>query len=100
MAPSKTFFEQIPVETVKRIAKEFPEERPIGGTGDNAEMPDEVTSEVTSPHESWREVAQKVQHEGDSKRMTELVRQLIAMLDEEQLCKRLPRMRDAGNRSA
>jgi hypothetical protein len=94
MAASKTFFEQIPIETVKRIAKEFPENA-IGSDGGNTEMPDEVRS----PRESWREVAQKVQHERDPKRMIALVEQLIATLDEEQLCKHLPRKRDAGNRS-
>jgi hypothetical protein len=94
MAASKTFFEQIPIETVKRIAKEFPEENTIGSDGGNTEMPDEVRS----PRESWREVAQKVQHERDPKRMIGLVEQLLAALDEEQLCKRLPHKRDAGNR--
>jgi hypothetical protein len=91
MVASKTFFEQIPTETVKRIATEFPE-KSIDG---NTEMPDEVRS----PHESWREVAQKVQQERDPQRTLELVEQLIATLDQEQLCKRLPRERAAGNRS-
>jgi len=95
MAASKTFFEQLPIETVKRIAKEFPEENAIGSDGENTEM----TEEVRSPRENWREVAQKVQDEHDPKRMTELIEQLIATLDQEQLCKRLPRKRNAGNRS-
>jgi hypothetical protein len=77
MAASNTFFEQIPIETVKRIAKKFPEEK-ANGDGEKTEMPDETRS----PRESWREVAQKVQHERDPKRMTELVEQLIAMLDQ------------------
>jgi len=50
MAASKTFFEQIPIETVKRIAKEFPEENAIGSDGGDTEMPDEVRS----PRERWR----------------------------------------------
>ena len=95
MAASKTFFEQIPIETVKRIAKEFPEENAIGSDGGNTEMLDEVRS----PRERWREVAQKVQHERDPKRMIELVEQLIAALDQERLDKRLPHKRDGGNRS-
>lgn len=95
MAASKTFFEQIPIETVKIIAKEFPEEDVIGSDGGNTEMP----GEVRSPRESWREVAQKVQDESDPNRVAELVEQLIATFDEEQLCKRLPRKRDAGNSS-
>ena len=95
MAASKTFFEQIPIEIVMRIATEFRGENAIGSDGGNTEMSDEGRS----PRESWREVAQKVQHERDPKRMTELIEQLIATLDQEQVCKRLPRKRDAGNRS-
>lgn len=83
MAASKTFFEQIPIETVKRIAKEFPEENAIGSDGGNTEMP----AQVRSPRESWHEVAQKLQRERDPKRMTELANQLVALLDQEQLCK-------------
>lgn len=79
MAASKTFFEQIPIETVKIIAKEFPEENRIGSDGGTTDMPDEVRS----PRETWREVAQKVQHERDPKAMTELVEQLISLLDQE-----------------
>ena len=95
MAVSKTFFEQIPIETVKRIAKEFPEENAVGSDGGNTEM----LGEVRSHREGWRELAQKVQHEPDPNRVSELVEQLIATLDQEQLCKRLARKRDAGNHS-
>jgi hypothetical protein len=95
MAASKTFFEQIPIETVKRIAIEFPAENVIRSDGGKTEMPDEVRS----PHQGWREVAQKVEQERNPKRVIELVDQLIAALDEEQLCKHLPRKRDAGNGS-
>jgi hypothetical protein len=59
MAMSNTFFEQIPIETVKRIAKEFPEENANGENGEKTEMPDEFMS----PRESWVEVAQEMQHE-------------------------------------
>lgn len=96
MAASKTFFEQIPIETVKRIAKEFPEEKAIASDAGNTEMPDEIRS----PRESWHELAQKVQHEQNPKRMIELTEQLIAAFDQEQLCKPLSRKRDAGNHSA
>ena len=95
MAASKTFYEQIPIETVKRIAKEFPEENAIGSDGENTEM----TEEVRSPRESWRELAQQVQNERDSKKMSVLVEQLIATLDQEEACKHLSHKRDAGNRS-
>jgi hypothetical protein len=85
MAASKTFLAQIPIETVKRIAKEFPEENAVGSDGENnAETP----GEVRSPRESWREVAEKVQDERDPKRMMGLVEELIATLDQEQLRKR------------
>jgi hypothetical protein len=92
MAESKTFFEQISVETVKTITQV---ENAIVRDGGDTEMPDEAKS----PRQNWRELAQKIQHERDSKRITELVGQLIAALDEEQLCKRLPRKREAGNSS-
>jgi len=95
MAASKTFFEQIPIETVKRVAKEFPVENAVGSDGGNTEM----LGEVRSHRDGWRELAQKVQHERDPNRVTELVEQLIAKLDQEQLSKRLPRKRDAGNLS-
>ena len=89
------FFEQIPVETVKRIAKEFSEENAIGSQGETTEMPDEGRS----PRESWRELAQQVQHEQDSRKMSELVEQLIATLDQEELCKHLSPKRDTQKRS-
>lgn len=95
MAASKTFFEQIPIETVKRIALEFPGENVSGSDSANTEMPDEVRS----AGESWREVAQRVQHERDPKRMTELVEQLIATLDEAYRRKAAPPEREPGNRS-
>ena len=91
MAASNTFFEQIPIETVKRIAKEFPEENAIGRNGENREMP----AEVSSPGESWRELAQKVQHERDPKRMNELVEQLIGALDQQDFASTYRRKRDA-----
>jgi hypothetical protein len=95
MAPSNTFFEQIPIETVKRIATEFPEKKPIGSDGHNIEVP----NEATSPGETWRQIAQKVVDEPDPGRVVELAVQLIARLDEERLCRRPPLTRDAGDRS-
>ena len=76
MEASKTFFEQIPIETVKRIAKEFPDKS-----------------------ESWRELAQKIQDEPDPNRVSELVEQLIVTLDQEELRKRRPPKRNAGTSS-
>jgi hypothetical protein len=94
MIGPKTFFEQIPVETVKLIAEEFPQKNPTGSDGGKSDKPDEVRS----PLESWRELAQKVQHERDPQRMLALVEQLLSALDQEQL-RKVPRMRDAGNSS-
>ena len=95
MQASKTHFEQIPVETVKKIAKELPDNNAIGN--DSAGV--EAREEITSPQERWREVAQEVQQEKDPKRMIGLVQQLIAELDEEQLRKRPPHTTDARNPS-
>jgi hypothetical protein len=92
MQESKTHFEKIPVETVKKIAQELPE--------NNDGVSGETQDETTSPLERWRDVAQKVQQEQDPNRMIELVQQLIATFDEEQLRKRLrPRTGDARNQS-
>jgi hypothetical protein len=73
MRASKTHFEQIPVETVKKIAKELPE----------SVAPDEISP----PHEGWRELAKQAVQEPDPKRMTELVTQLLAEFEEANLRK-------------
>jgi hypothetical protein len=41
----------------------------------------------TSPHEDWRQLAQRVAVEDDPSKMDELVQQLIAKIDEERLPK-------------
>ena len=86
MRPAKTHFEQIPVDTVMKIAKKLPEaENDLGGY-DSANG--ETRDEVSSPHqEAWRAVAQQIQHEQDSTRMGELVQKLLTELDEQQLRK-------------
>lgn len=84
MRAAKTNFEQVPVETVKKVAIEFP---PANGVG-NDNVIDETQDEITSPPERWREVAQQVQQEQDPTRMTELVQQLIAAFDAEETRKR------------
>ena len=74
MQMSKTHFEQIPVETVKKIAKELPETgvvQPLDG--------------IPPPQEHWRELAKQVQEEQDPKRFTELVTELIVAFDERNL---------------
>ena len=71
MRASKTHFEQIPVETVKKIAKELPETSGV-----------QLLDEVRPPQEPWRELAKQVQEEQDPKRMSELVTQLLVAFDE------------------
>jgi hypothetical protein len=75
---SKTYFQQIPVETVKKIITEVPANNAVGN-----ESVSETQDQVTAPLGDWREVARKVQQEQDPKRMIGLVQQLIASLDKE-----------------
>ena len=67
----KTHFEQIPVETVKKIAKELPETSVV-----------QPSDQTMLPQEPWRELAKQVQGEHDPTRMTELVTQLLVAFDE------------------
>ncbi|MGA2376798.1 MAG: hypothetical protein ABSF72_14855 [Candidatus Sulfotelmatobacter sp.] len=76
MRGSKTRFEQIPVETVRKIAKEF------GKTGATQPL-----AGITLSQERWRRVAEQVQQEQDPKRLTELVEQLLAEFDGKGICK-------------
>lgn len=90
MREPKMHFERIPVETVKKIAKQVPED---DVTPDDAASA-EAQGEDGSPQERWREVAQKVKQEKDPTKMIGLVQELIANFDDEQLHKRLPRNQD------
>jgi hypothetical protein len=76
MRASKTHFEQIPVETVKKIAKEFREISAV-----------QALDQMTPPQERWRQVAERVQQEQDPRRLTELVEQLLEEFDETDLRK-------------
>jgi hypothetical protein len=71
MRMPKTHFEQIPVETVKKIAKELPESSTVPRL-----------DEITPPQEHWQELAKQVQAEQDPNRLTELVTQLLVAFDE------------------
>lgn len=82
MRAAKTYFEQIPVETVKKIATELPPSNGVGNDGVS-----DAQDEIASPPKRWREVAQQVQQEQDPAKMVELVEQLIAKFDEEELRK-------------
>lgn len=95
MYESKTHFEQIPVETVKKIAKELPEDEGI----ENDVVNDETQDEVASPEERWREVAHKVQQEEDPQKMLGLFQQLVDTFDDEQSRKMRPRTRAPSNQS-
>lgn len=81
MDGSRTYFEQIPIEAVKRIAQEFFEKDAVGRTGENFE----TRAEVRPGSERWREIALKVQQEHDPQRVIELTEQLVSALDEERL---------------
>jgi DNA-directed RNA polymerase subunit F len=81
MTASKTHFEQIPVGTVKKIAKD------LLSTIEIDDVTAEKQDEVRPQQERWREMAQKVQVEKDPQRMTKLVEELIATFDEENLRK-------------
>jgi hypothetical protein len=76
---SKTHFEQVPVEMVRMIAKELP--RDDATVGDSVNV--EAQKKLTSPHERWREVAERIKEERDPNSMIALVQQLITSFDEE-----------------
>ena len=79
MQKSKTYFEQIPVEVVKKIAQEIPVKNAIENESVSA-----VTRDwVTPGEEQWRELAKRVQREQDPNTMIGLVQQLIETLDKE-----------------
>ena len=77
MRELQTHFEQIPVERVKKIATE------ISDKDDNTQIPvGEKAQVASSPQETWRVLAERVQNERDPKKMIELVQQLIDTLEE------------------
>jgi len=97
MQTSKTYFEQIPVETVKKIANvDVPSEEtkteetktkevPVGGKTVDGKTDDKTIDS------NWRTLAEKVQRESDPAKMIGLVQNLIAKLDEEGIEKGRPR---------
>lgn len=86
MPASKTYFGQIPVETVKKIATELPESSGI----ENDSVSSETQDEITSSHTDWRQLAERVQQEPNPKKMLELAEQLVSALDNETLRKSPP----------
>ena len=102
MRPPKTHFEQIPVETVLKIATEMPQNNaaekdhrePETGQATPGQATPTTPGRVTSGGDDWRELAQKVQEETDTKKMMGMVEELIAKLDEADLRKRRLLTRD------
>jgi hypothetical protein len=92
MPATKTHFEQIPVETVRKIAVEIPAQTPekiVNPTPSSEEVVSDKMNvhghaEVASEPERWREMALKVQQEQNPEKIVGLVQQLIATFDEEQ----------------
>lgn len=79
MPESKTHFEQISVETVKKIANEFPAADEIESENGNDARQEDLTTE----YRDWRELARRAEQERDPARLVVLVQKLNALLDEE-----------------
>jgi hypothetical protein len=77
MALSKTYFEQIPVEIVKKVAKDFTESARVGNDA-NPQVPNGVEPST----EPWRALAEQVQSELDPEKVIDLVKELISKIDE------------------
>jgi hypothetical protein len=86
MVKSKTHFEQVPVEMVKKIAKAL-REKALSGN-------DAIGNDSVAAQEDWRQLAQRVQQEPDPSRMIGLVEQLIVTFDKEKAQKALPPTRN------
>lgn len=78
MQEAKTYFEQIAVETVKKIATEPPENSAIEKDRVSFEMQDNGTTS-----QDWRQLAQRIQEEQDPRKMIELAQQLITALEDD-----------------
>ena len=74
---SETYFEQIAVETVKKIATDVPQRCAIENDGGSLEAQDEIAPN----QKDWRTLAQLIQQEEDPEKLTQLTEQLIATLD-------------------
>ena len=74
---SEAYFEQIAVETVKKIATDVPQQCVIENDGVSVEAQDEITPN----QKDWRTLAQLIQQEQDPQRLTQLTEQLIAALE-------------------
>ncbi len=83
MNATKTHFEQIPVETVKRIAEFLP-----SAALENMDDPKvEVERKVLCGQENWRQLAQRVLEEPNPENLTDLVQRLVVAFDKEKVHK-------------
>ena len=73
MQTSRTYFEQVPVETVKRIAQPFTDDGEVGAGGMSLE----------SPEQDWRELAQLIQIETDHDKMMEMLQLMMEKFEGE-----------------
>jgi hypothetical protein len=91
MRAPKTNFELIPVEMVKKVAKEFGGSHATAGSDGNHQG----SNGARPSAEPWRALAEQVQRELDPDKMIDLVQELIAKIDEEKSSKSLPVARKA-----
>ena len=73
MQTLKTYFEQIPVETVKKIAQPLPNNEEAG-TDDTSGEP---------PTQGWRDLAVLIQIEADPNKMIKLVERMLQTFERE-----------------
>jgi hypothetical protein len=74
---SETYFKQIAVDTVKKIATDVPQRCAMENDGVSLEAQDEIMPN----QKDWRRLAQLIQLEQDPERLTQLTEQLIAALE-------------------
>lgn len=74
---SETYFKQIAVDTVKKIATDVPQRCAMENDGVSLETQDEIMPN----QKDWRRLAQLIQQEQDPERLTQLTEQLIAALE-------------------
>ena len=80
MPVENTYFEQIAVETVKKITRDIPQTNAIENSH---EMVIEREDRIDA-RDQWRALAHRIQGESDANKMIALVQQLIVTFDREQ----------------
>jgi len=81
-----TYYEQVPVAVVKKIAELLPvdESEAEEREENDAVAPIPPAVDLSAP-EAWQELAKLAQQETDPKKMIDLVQQLIERYDEEKM---------------